>query len=67
MSPTPLANSARSEAGNLASWDQFAAALSDSEFSSLAMICAIGLIMTLLVALAVPNFAETMVPLQPFL
>ena len=67
MSPTSLANSARSQAVTLASWDQLAAALGDSEFATVAMICAIGLIMTLVVALAVPNFAATMAPLQPFL
>lgn len=75
MSPTSLqierlvlANSTGSRvARNLATWDRLVATFTDSEFSTLVMICAIGLILTLVVALVVPNFAETMAPLQPFL
>jgi len=54
-------------ARNLAIWDRLVAAFTDSEFSTLVMICAIGLILTLVVSLAVPNFAETMVSVQPFI
>lgn len=75
MSPTSLqierlvlANSTGSRvARNLDTWDRLVATFTDSEFSTLVMICAIGLILTLVVALVVPNFAATMAPLQPFL
>jgi len=76
MSPTSLRTErlilanptdSRFAARNLAIWDRLVAAFTDSEFSALVMICAIGLILTLVVSLAVPNFAETMVSVQPFL
>jgi hypothetical protein len=48
-------------------WDQVAAILSDPDLISITMICAIGVLLTLIATLAVPDFAALAASLQQFL
>lgn len=48
-------------------WDRVAATLSDPDLVSITMLCVIGLLLTLIATLAVPDFGALAASLQQFL
>ena len=48
-------------------WDQVVAIISDPDLISITMICVIGILLTLIATLAVPDFAALAASLQQFL
>ncbi len=48
-------------------WDRVAATLSDPDLVSITMLCVIGLLLTLIATLAVPDFGAMAASLQQFL
>jgi len=47
--------------------DRFVAAITGPELIGIAIFCALGLLLTAVINLIVPNFGEIVVSLQPFL
>jgi hypothetical protein len=52
---------------NTAGWDRIIATLTSPEFIALAVVCALGLMVTAALSLMFPNFSEITTSLQPFL